>query len=257
MTILKLDHRGNAQDILNEMLSQIEQHGTDTTELDISYNLLGKKKLSFLSTSLQQLSELKVLNIAGNGLSSEDISVIVNVLKSLPKLEKLDISDNHNLDASFIKICQCLAEKNSFQSLVATRNSLVNIKPIATLISQNPNLEKIDISDNSIRYGFDELATQLVRPESSVRMLDIRNNIRTQDKLYPLSIKFLSAIIENSQQLKEFDIRGSVKHRDAEKIILKGNPCQLDVLYDAITTQDTKKGEITAHNNENNISLKL
>ncbi|CAF4436222.1 unnamed protein product, partial [Adineta steineri] len=61
---------------------------------DLSFNDLGTKGNRKLATAVSNCSQLKTLNVAGNGLTSNDIMLLLSKLEDLSYLRNLNISHN-------------------------------------------------------------------------------------------------------------------------------------------------------------------
>ena len=179
-----------AADDIAAVLSQ----NTELEELDIGCNHL--QRLVAMIICRASLMNLTTLNISHNGMTAESAHDIGTFLSRNTKLEKLNLSHNHL--SSAIRICR--TSLTDLTTLNISHNDITakTAYDIATLLSGNTKLEKLDLSHNNLSAGIIMICkTKLTK----LTTLDISHNGITVE-----ATKDIAAFLSHSTKLQFLDL---------------------------------------------------
>ena len=148
--LVKLNVSGNIiSDEVAEAFTDALSENTKLKELNLSDNNLHTKRISKIFNGLK-ISTLIKLNVSHNNITDQAADYMVIFLSRNKKLEELDLSHINLLSDGAIKICRTtLSELTAFNishNGITTRAA----KDIATFLSRNTKLQKLDLSHNSL-----------------------------------------------------------------------------------------------------------
>ena len=126
---------------------------TNLVELDLSYNELSADHMKyFLYKTKHIFANLVRLNASGNVISDETAITLADVLSENAKLQELDLSDN-SLHAKGIRKIFNRLRISTLIKLSISHNNITDkvADQIASFLSRNIKLEKLDLSHNNLQ----------------------------------------------------------------------------------------------------------
>ena len=148
--LVKLNVSGNViSDEIAKAFADVLFENTKLKELDLSDNNLHTEGISKIFNGMK-ISTLIKLSVSHNNITDQAADYMVTFLSRNKKLEELDFSQNNLLSAGAIKICRTTLSKltafNISHNGITTRAA----SDIATFLSRNTKLQKLDVSHNSL-----------------------------------------------------------------------------------------------------------
>ena len=209
-------------------------------ELNLSYNNLKAAGVMKI-TQLRKIVNLVKFNISHNGITDHAAESIADFLSQNSKLEELDLSYSNLHTAGAIKIGQL----RNITNLVKLNISCNNItdhaaESLAVFLSQNSNLEEINLSYNYLQVE----GTIKIAELSNIRHLikfNISHNGITDNAM---AAKCLGVFLFHNSNLKELDL--SCNNLQAEGIIMilkwSGikNLIKINISHNSITDEAAK-----------------
>ena len=131
-------------------LAVVLTHSNKLEQLILSHNDLQTARTMKIFQGLQNLSNLKHVNISNNNIDHQAASVIVVALSHSTNLEELDLSCNTLQAVGFLKV---LVNTLTLKRLNFHNNRITDeaANDIAAILFQNTTLEEVDLSFNSLR----------------------------------------------------------------------------------------------------------
>ena len=194
---------------------------------------------TYLIAVLQMLKEncnLKVLDLESNDMTGNETEDIVNVIKNNSGLVRLYLSNN-SLKSSAIVILQALKDLSKITILDLNNNNMTGqvAEDLANVIKNNPGLEELYLSDNSLKTSAGVILKAL-KQNSFLTKLHFNDNLMTEEVA-----EDLAGVIKNNINLEELCIGNNELGLSAIMILqaLQKN-CRLKVL-------NLSQNNLTAH----------
>lgn len=118
------------------------------------------REIEVFNQAIQQIPYLKKLNLGFNGLEADGARILSEILaQSARRIENLNIGSNWLGAAGISGMCPVFIHQPNIKILNLSRNrlSVQGARVLATCISNCRNLESLNLKDNQIREGINEL----------------------------------------------------------------------------------------------------
>ena len=154
-------------------------HNTHLQEFIISGNYLGVSGIKLIVTSLQKISTLTKLYIAGINNSDGAADDITAAVSCNVHLQEFNIGKNYLQASSFIKVAKSLQKISTLTKLCINNNKITNeaANYIASVISYNSHLQELDISSSLQAQGATIILKRLQKISSLTTLYISNNNI--------------------------------------------------------------------------------
>ena len=131
----------------------------------------------FMKTMPCDGHQLLRLEVHRNGFNTEGCKALAEVLQHLPQLQELNLSDN-DINPDGMRSLAPMLTGSKIQLLNFAENNLGNqgIRVLAPVLSCCPELRMLDLTDNQITNGLEELVLSL--PRTLCQLLLASNKIR-------------------------------------------------------------------------------
>jgi len=196
-TLRLLDIQGNQMtEEAGDILEKVILANTELEELLFGNNYLGKGAVKVVQ-ALQNITQVKVLDLSNNNLPSEVSGELANAIRSNCSLENLSLHSN-NLQSSCISILQALQHIITLKSLDISNNQISKKAGsfLASVILNNNLIEELHLSNNNLQTGGNEIVKALSYM-SSIKVIDLSfNNLP-----HNITIE-LAATIDSNSMLK-------------------------------------------------------
>ncbi|XP_066250024.1 tonsoku-like protein [Euwallacea similis] len=147
---LDLSSRGFLFDDINPLLKSVINQKS-LTEINLSGNFLNPQSITLLGSAMGTLPNLEVLNLSCTGLQRNHLEILANSIvahgSSLERLWHLDISDNINLKNSFLRDLNIIAKHLNLKRLCMRNVGL--FEPLYFKVSLK-TVEEFDVSYNQL-----------------------------------------------------------------------------------------------------------
>ncbi|OJW71122.1 MAG: hypothetical protein BGO68_04730 [Candidatus Amoebophilus sp. 36-38] len=172
--------------------------------LNLSDNILTNQGISFLPFLMNALKDsiLKTLNLSNTGLTANKAQALIATfstitLSQLPWLEELDLSDNEQLSGGVIEIVEACP---NLKRLYLSNTDLTanEVQALTTTLSQIPQLEELDLSNNRQLSGS---VIEIVKVCPNLKRLYLCNIDLTANEA-----QALTTILPQLSQLKLLDL---------------------------------------------------
>ena len=224
LQILHLD-KNNMTGQVAEALASVIKNNTGLEEIWLSYNDL-KLSTSAILQALKENSNLEILDLSNNNITGEIAEDLASVIKNNLDLKQLNLGNN-KLGPSTSTILQALKGNSKLTLLNLNCNNMTGeVKDdLASVIKNNPGLEKLYLSENDFKLSA-VLILQALKGNSKLRFLDLNSNNMTGRVA-----KYLAAVIKNNPNLEQLGLRNNNLGNSAV-IILQAltKSCKLEVL---------------------------
>ena len=156
----------------------------------LSGNYLGLSTVAVVS-ALKKLSMLKELHLSNNNRNIVLGSTLASVIRSNKFMETLVLNNNGLNDNGLIRITQSLCRHSTLKVFDLQNNNITeeSAEALASVISSNNRLEKLNLSNSQLQLGLLKVAAAMTNI-SSLKFLDLQNNSITEQ-----GAKVLSAAI--------------------------------------------------------------
>ena len=160
---------------VSNALANIIKNNSHLKELHLACNQLKSTTVVILQV-LKEISNLKLLDLDGNGLDAAVVDDLVDVIKSNSSLRSLSLSNN-NFHLSAVKILKALKEVFKVEHFYLDNNSMsdVIVDNLADMIKNNPCLEILSLSNNSLRSSVNTVL-QALKINSRLKKLSLSGN---------------------------------------------------------------------------------
>jgi Ran GTPase-activating protein (RanGAP) involved in mRNA processing and transport len=234
LTYLNLSHNSQGSQILaSEAICKILENSKLINTLDLSNMNLGRQGLSKLLTIIAQYKALKSLNIATNGLDASLMEQFGEFLSSEEcSLKHLNISGNVLTIDGLTLLSDSLKENNSLESLNISKVGNLGKeggKCLSLFIITNKTLVKLDISANGLGFlGMYEVAEALQTNKTlsqlniegnkldeagcifTAKALEVNHSLTTLDltnnQIQSTGVIYLAAMLENHNHIKYLNL---------------------------------------------------
>ncbi|XP_066156831.1 tonsoku-like protein isoform X2 [Euwallacea fornicatus] len=147
---LDLSSRGFLFDDINPLLKSVINQKS-LTEINLSGNFLNSQSITLLGSTMGTLPNLEVLNLSCTGLQRNHLAILANSVvvhgSSLERLWHLDISDNINLQNYFLKDLNIIAKHLNLKRLCIRNVGL--FEPLNFKVCLK-TVEEFDVSYNQL-----------------------------------------------------------------------------------------------------------
>ena len=152
-------------------------HNTHLQEFNVSENFLGQFGAKIIARSLQKISTLTKLYIAGTKIS-DGATDITDAVSCNIHLQEFDIGENYLQASSVIKVAKSLQKISTLTKLCIYNNKITNEAAdyVADVISCNSHLQLLDVSSNYLQAQGATIILKGLQKISSLTTLYISNN---------------------------------------------------------------------------------
>ena len=200
--ILKFLNIDNAQtmDVAGEALASVVTHNTGLIELHLSDNNLGRGML-IVTKALQQITSLRSIDLGNNNLSKEASVKLALAIQSNKHLEKLWLHNN-NLKSSADAILQSLSTISTLKLLNINNTQTTHeaAEALASVVTHNTGLEKLDLSNNNLGEGM-LVVTKALQQITSIKSLDLSNTNISKEASGEILL-----VVESNQHLENLGL---------------------------------------------------
>lgn len=185
------------------VLNTIFTKQTNLTGLDLSWNCIGRRIVSFVVTALENLPNLQYLDLSGNAFGNDEVTLLTPSIQTLSKLTYLSLSKNHIRDEGIETLGKALQTLLHLKRLNLSGNRFGN-PGIASLVKAFPedsDLTHLNISNNQItRMGSDSVASVIRKLFHLMSLKLATNGINNE------GVKKIAEAIEEHIHLSKIDI---------------------------------------------------
>jgi len=212
--------------------------------LNISGNKLDPESCKALSNAITKMGSLKELNI---GFTGADFHLLSS--KKSESVISLDIS-GHKIVTKDSKHLDFLKFLSYFPNLQKLNLSGCQIPPeiFADIVRNTPNVKELILSDIGLNDSSLITLTEALKSASSLRSLDLSNNLEKPTKQRMESIRALITYVSQSP-LEKLVVQGSAK------CSLKGDICPL--IFSLMNNKCLRHLDITGNQAGNTLALAL
>ena len=188
--------------------------------LNLSDNILTNQGISFLPFLMNALKDsiLKTLNLSNTGLTANKAQALIATfstitLSQLPWLEELDLSDNEQLSGGVIEIVEACP---NLKRLYLSNTDLTanEVQALTTTLSQIPQLEELDLSNNRQLSGS---VIEIVKVCPNLKRLYLCNIDLTANEA-----QALTTILPQLSQLKLLDLSDNPLDNEGIVVLCEG-----------------------------------
>ena len=199
LKVLDLDDNNLTAHVAEE-LATIIKNNSGLEELYLSNNSL-KTHVAVILKALKEKSVLKIIHLNNNLMTEEVAEDLATVIRNNSSLEKLCIGNNM-LGLSAVMILQALQEHSRLKVLNICDNNLSAYvaKDLVTIIKNNSCLEKLYLSNNSLKTSA-ALILKALKEKSVLKILHLNNNLMTEE-----IAEDLATVIRNNSSLEKLCI---------------------------------------------------
>jgi len=220
----------NAAESISHFLSQ-----NCKLEVDLGFNKLQTAgAIRIAETS--NITNLRKLNISGNGITKDAAESIVCLLSQNCKLDELDLGCNKLQAADAIKIAE-ISNITNLRKLNIQSNDITEdaAESIACFLSQNCKLEELDLGLNKFQAAGTIKITEMSNI-INLRKLNIRSNDITED-----AAESIACFLSQNCKIEELDLgHNEPQAAGAIKITEMSNITNLRKLNNDITEDAAK-----------------
>ncbi|XP_062872067.1 NLR family CARD domain-containing protein 3-like [Trichomycterus rosablanca] len=223
------------EDSCRALSSVLSSDSSRLRNLDLSHNNLQDSGVKLLSAGLENPHcKLETLWLYHCNLTKESCEVLSSVLSSgSSSLRELNLCDNDLQDSGVellsagLKNPLCKLEKLRLCGCSLTKKSC---KVLSSVLTSNPNLRKLNLSDNNLEdSGVKLLSTGLESPDCKLEILRLCSCNLSEESCAALS----SVLGSKSSSLKELDLSGNQLQDSGAKLLsggLESPQCELEIL---------------------------
>ena len=217
-TISKLSYlnvRGNqiSEEAGDLLASAIQKNKGALHTLLLGNNYIEKGIMQIVK-ALQQVTSLKMLDLANNNIPEEVCNELAIVINSNNHLEKLVLQGN-KLHSSAITILRSLSNISSLEALDLQGCELneTTAKFIASVVLNNKRLKALCLQNNNITNGM-ALVVKAFQNIKSLKLLELGNNGIPEEVC-----KELALVIDSNTHLEQLWLQGNKLHASASTIL--------------------------------------
>ena len=147
---------------------------------EICNNRLKTEGIMIIMEGLKQLTTLKKLSIGSNNISGDISDHVVDVINNNPRLKALRLDYTCTCTNGAFKVIRAMKSLSCLKLLDMSGNNLSEetADDIATVITNNPNLVKLIVTDNHLGVtGANKVAKALINPRGLKVFSLVNNNI--------------------------------------------------------------------------------
>lgn len=190
---------------MSQPLFKALQHQSNLESIDLSNNLLEDESLNLLATILPTLPRLKHLNLAGNHITRDGITILASVTaNNFPNLESLDFSFNPLTNSSIPSLDILLTNTKNLKKLSLCATEMTDLP--------NPSNESFKYSQmTDVDFSFNQMKLQnlnkILKKLNSCRMVSLNLAYSCSDRGVVESIvAFLNA--GTCEKLRDLNLSG-------------------------------------------------
>ncbi|XP_075048977.1 NACHT, LRR and PYD domains-containing protein 3-like isoform X2 [Mixophyes fleayi] len=207
------------------------------------------------------LHTIKHVNLSNNGLTYRSSSQLAYAIRNNQSLRILDLSANSLHGPHFCDLAKALSSPTCrIRELDLRRTGLTesSCSNLASVISTNQSLKKLDLSDNNLEGPhFSDLMTALSSPTCRIEELLLMRNCLTES-----SCSNLASAVNKNQSLRRLNLSGNQlagPHFSDLMTALSSPTCRIEELhlFDTRLTNDYAPLLESLSNNKNLIHLNL
>ena len=212
LKVLNLNGSNLTEQLVGDLI-KVTRNNSDLEELYLSNNDL-RSSVFVILQALVENSELKVLDLNSNNITGVVVGDLASAIKFSSNLQRLSLANN-NLQSSSVMILQGLKELCKLEVLNLDNNNMTGLvsKDLASVIKNNPGLEKLCLSLNDLRSSA-VVILQALREHCKLKILSLcANNMTGQLAGY------LASVLDNHPNLKDLRIRNNMLGSSVAKVL--------------------------------------
>ena len=186
-----------------EELATVLLCNTKLEKLDLSFNDLSTTDIVKIFKGMENILNLKEINIGYNMITDYAADSIATVLSHNSKLETFDMSSNYLGSKGCTKIFNGMRNVIYLRNLVISHNKITAeaTVSIAAVLSHNTKLKQLDISYNDLQTPGAIQIFQGIKHTSTLTKLNIAHNMITDEVT-----EYIINILHNNTELKELNL---------------------------------------------------